>query len=379
MGMTSPREPCVEDVPEGFGVRSLALSHFRNYASETLDLSPGFNVLAGPNAQGKTNLLESLHLLATTRLLRGQRDVEAILQGQTEAHVQAELLGPGTQIAVQLRQGTRKRATLNGLGLPRAADLLGRLPCVCVSAADLEIVRGQPSERRLFFDLELSSLYPAYLRALSLYKRALEQRNALLRQSRERFVSPEAFEPWEAQLATQGVTLRRFRREALERLEPATRDVHALMGEGECLTLEYLSGDETRTEQDLLDKLAQNRDSDVARGGTGTGPHRDDLSLKIEGKEVRLYGSGGQQRTAVIALKMGAFGMQEQILGAPPLLLLDDILSDLDERRRANLVEMVLRRARQAVLTCTEASAAGREILERAQLFEIRAGRVLRG
>ncbi|MBI3721047.1 MAG: AAA family ATPase, partial [Fimbriimonas ginsengisoli] len=182
-----------------FGVSRCALEAFRNYEELKVEFSEGLNVLAGPNAQGKTNLLEALALVSTTRLLRGQRDSEAILEGRDRARVHVSLLDGPTELGMTIERGTRKRALLNGLELPRASDLLGRLPSVSVTSEDLEIVRGEPSERRLFLDLELSSLYPAYLRHLTLYKRALEQRNALLRA--QSWSAAAAYEPWEEQLA----------------------------------------------------------------------------------------------------------------------------------------------------------------------------------
>jgi len=357
-------------------VESLVLDGFRNYAHLHLRLSSGFNVVSGPNAQGKTNLLESLYLIGTTRLLRGQRDAEAIREGDERANVEVELSGSGTKLSVSLERGARKRARINSLALPRAADLIGRLPLVCVSAADMAIVRGEPSDRRLFLDLELSALSPAYLHHFALYKRAQEQRGALLRQSRERPVSDDLYEPWEAAMAMHGAHLRSARQDYVARLIEPTREVHAQMGGGEELNLSYEPKDETVDEEGLRTLLEASRPQDIARGSTSFGPHRDDLRLEIEGRDARLFGSQGQQRTSVIAVKFATLEVAREERGVAPLLLLDDILSDLDESRRARLVEVVLDRAAQAVLTCTEASAAGEKILSQAKLFEVRAGQV---
>lgn len=358
------------------GVAEITLEGFRNYAHLHLPLGPGFNVLTGANAQGKTNFLEALYLLATTRLLRGQRDVEAIMEGRNQAIVAAEMLGSHTRVGISLERGSRKRASLNGLHLPRAADLIGRLPCVCVSSADMEIVRGEPTDRRLFLDLELSALSPGYLRHFSLYKRALEQRNALVREARERSIPGVMFEPWEDQLAEHGANLRTRRREFVGRLGPSIEAVHAAMGHGERVSVTYAPKDAADSVEELRDALAMSRGQDVARGGTSVGPHRDDLTLEVEGREARLFGSQGQQRTTVISLKLACLEVARQELGVAPLLLLDDILSDLDGRRRALLVDVVLERAGQAVLTCTEAEAAGERILQQAHVFEVRAGEV---
>jgi DNA replication and repair protein RecF len=357
-------------------VETLRLEGFRNYAHLDLRLSPGFNVVSGPNAQGKTNLLESLYLLGTTRLLRGQKDAEAIQDGSERASAEVILADSGTRIGVTLERGSRKRALVNGLALPRAADLIGRLPVVCISAADMAIVRGEPADRRLFLDLELSALSPAYLHHFALYKRAQEQRGALLRQSRERAIPGALYEPWEAAMATHGAHVRAARVDYVSRLIGPTQEVHAQMGGGEALELRYEPKDEATDEEGLRTLLESSRAQDVVRGATSLGPHRDDLRLEVAGRDARLFGSQGQQRTAVIALKLATLDVAREERGVPPLLLLDDILSDLDEERRANLVEVVLDRAAQAVLTCTEASAAGERILSQAQLFKVDSGTV---
>lgn len=365
-----------------YGVRPLAvktvtLEAFRNYAHETVHLASGFNVLAGRNAQGKTNFLESLYLLSTTRLLRGQRDSEAILAGHLRAQVTAELEESETRFSIVLEAGVRKRASINGLSVPRASDLIGRLPCVCVSAHDMELVRGEPADRRLFLDLELSALSQAYLRHLTLYKRALEQRNALLRDSREWMQPVETFEPWEEQMATHGAALRIAREDFVSRLAIPASEIHSQMGGGEQVEVQIDLKDPALDAERLLLALANTRSYDVARGGTSVGPHRDDLRIDVGGKEARLYGSQGQQRTAVISIKLATLQIAKDEFGVPPLLLLDDILSDLDESRRALLVDVVLEKAGQAVLTCTEAAAAGSKILDMAKVFHVDAGRVM--
>ena len=360
------------------GARKVVLERFRNYDHLDIDLADGFNVLAGPNAQGKTNFLESLYLLSTTRLLRGQKDAEAILDAGETARVSAELLSANTQISITLERGIRKRAAVNGLNLPRASDLLGRMPAVSVSTADLAIVRGEPTDRRLFLDLELSGLHVSYLRHHTLYKRALEQRNALLRDSREHMQPASAFEPWEVQLAHHGTAIRHARDLYIWALAPLAKVVHAEMSAGETLHVAYVRRDEAETEENFLNALSSSRFSDIGRGGTSVGPHRDDLLVEVGGRDARLYGSQGQQRTSVIAIKLAAMEHAKEQLGGPPLLLLDDIFSDLDARRRQLLVERVCHLSGQAVLTCTEAELAGKALLNEASVFRVFQGRIER-
>jgi DNA replication and repair protein RecF len=369
-------ESLERDVEIQAGLAQLKMTAFRNYVDETWDLGAGFNVLAGANAQGKTNALEAVYLLSTTRLLRGQRDAEAVMDGAQRAEVQAELSGGRTQLKIVLEKGIRKRAFLNGMSLPRASDLIGRLPCVCVTSADLPIVRGEPADRRMFMDIELSQLYPAYLRDLTVYKRALEQRNSLLKAAQERFVAHDLFAVWEEQLARHGAALRGHRKRFLELLQEQASVIHAAMGGGERLDLDYLPKDEALDLEALLELLQRRRGSDVERGATTVGPHRDDVLIRIGGREARLFGSQGQQRTSVMALKLATLELGRQELGIPPLLLLDDILSDLDENRRKALVQWVLEHAGQAILTCTDVSAAGETMLEAARIFFVESGSI---
>jgi DNA replication and repair protein RecF len=360
------------------GARKVTLERFRNYGHLEIELSPGFNVIAGPNAQGKTNFLESLYLLATTRLLRGQKDAEAVLDGEENAKASCELLSANTELSITLERGIRKRAAVNGLNLPRASDLIGRLPAVSVSTADLAIVRGEPTDRRLFLDLELSGLHASYLRHLTLYKRALEQRNALLRDSREFMQPANSFEPWEVQLAHHGTAIRHARDLFIWALAPLAREAHSEMSAGETLHLAYVRRDEANEEETTLDTLASTRHADIGRGGTSIGPHRDDLLIEVGGRDARLFGSQGQQRTSVIGLKLAAMEHAREQLGGPPLLLLDDIFSDLDGRRRELLVERVGALRGQAVLTCTEPEMAGKALLNEASVFRVFQGKIER-
>lgn len=357
-------------------VDRIRLIDFRNYVHLDIEFGTGFHLLAGPNAQGKTNLLEALYLLSTARLLRGMRDAEAIREGADRALVEADVAGGSTTIAIHLDRGVRKRALLNGLGLPKASDVLGRLMSVCISSADLPIVSGEPSDRRLFLDIELSQLYPGYLKALAGYKRAMEQRNALLKAAQDRFVPDEAYEPWEVQMADNGALLRKYRSEFLIRVSPHAEAAHARLGAGEALELRYVPKDEAVDADQLYAQWGRNRASEIARGSSSYGPHRDDVLFLVEGREARLFGSQGQQRSAVIALKLATHEHFREVTSATPLLLLDDMLSDLDEDRRARLCDWVIEHAGQAVLTCTEARAAGARILESATIFDVHAGNV---
>ena len=355
-------------------IERLSLTDFRNYARTELRPSPGFNIVSGSNAQGKTNLLEAIHLVSTGRLLRGVRDARAIRNEANMAVVAAELSKTGTTIRVELQRRSKRRAMLNGASLARPSDLLGRVPTVSFSSLDLLVVRGEPSDRRHFLDSELAQIYPAYLRHLSVYRRAKEQRNALLKAAQDSFQADELFEVWEGQLAEHGMELRSFRRRWVDSLSPLAAEAHAALGGGELLALSYVckGGDG----DDLVASLSQTRANDVLRGFTTVGPHRDDVQIDVAGLDARHYGSQGQQRTAVIALKLAVMRSATEVLGHPPVLLLDDVFSDLDKSRRASLVGRAIDQGGQVFLTCTESEQAGVELFGRSKVFRVVSGTV---
>lgn len=357
-----------------FGLERLRIRRFRNIEEVILSPSVGLNLIHGRNAQGKTSILESIHLLSTGRILRGSRDSEAISLGSEGFAVDGTVFETGTDIGVELNVGKRKRALLNGVGLPRASDLIGRLPSVCFWAGDLALANGTPSDRRLFLDSELCQLYPAYLKALSTYKRALDQRNALLKAAQERSVAPEQFEVWEEQMGPSGEALRRFRQDWVTLVNAEAGHSQEVLGAGESLALDYVVKDEL--EGELMEKLAESRRVDTYRGSTSVGPHRDDVEIMVDGKSVRTFGSQGQQRTSVISIKLAVLEVARETLGSPPVLLLDDIFSDLDEGRRSRLVKVAEQLGGQVFLTCTEVGQAGGELVGMAQVIRVDSGTV---
>jgi DNA replication and repair protein RecF len=354
-------------------IEGIRIENFRNFEQLNQPLHTGFTIVAGQNAQGKTNFLESIYWISTTRLLRGQRDQEAIRSGSTFCRVEVTLQGD-TELCGVLELGSRKKFAINRSPLTRAADIIGRLPTVSISLQDLAIIRGDPSDRRVFLDLELSTLYPAYLNHFTHYKRALEQRNALLKASQDKHVDDFAFETWEEPMAVHGEAMRVTRKKYLESLSSVATEFQAqLASRPEVLSFEYSQKDEGS----LLDALKETRKQDQYRGFTQIGPHRDDLLIFLDGKEARLFGSQGQQRTSVISIKLATLSLGADHLGSTPILLLDDMLSDLDPERRSRLCSVVAQTAEQAILTCTEASAAGREIVDQAEVLTMDKGKIL--
>ncbi len=352
-------------------IASLDLVQFRRFGHERVDLAPGPNLIVGRNAQGKTTLLEAIHLLSTSRLLRSGRDGDAIQHGTDFYRVVATLTESGTEVGMRLERGGRKRASLNGIDLPRAADLLGRLPSVSFTNYDLDLVRGEPADRRLFLDTTLSQLFPRYLRALTLYRRALEQRNALLKTAQTQWLQPELFETWEATMIEHGAQLVEMRRSLVERIAPIASRKYQELSHREDLEVAY---EPDLPEVGLQPHLSDRRADDIQRGTTTRGPHRDDMDLKIDGIDARLFGSQGQQRSAAIALKLATIPEFRPAMGEAPVLLLDDVFSELDAHRRASLLEHATVESDQVLLTCTEAEQAGSRIVESAHVIRVESG-----
>jgi DNA replication and repair protein RecF len=351
-------------------LQRLILIRFRLLTEVDIEPSQGFNLVCGANAQGKTSLLEGVHLVSTGRLWRGARDIQGIQEGSETASAAGTLSQSGAELTVQLSRTARKRASINGVSVPKASDLLGRLPTVSFSADDLQIVRGEPSDRRSFLDEELSQIFPSYLRHFASYKRALEQRGALLRRSRDTYVGPAEFEPWEELLVHHGTAMRKMRSEWVGELAPEAAEGHRYLGGGEELALTY----EIKDSADSLEAYAMARSEDVARGSTTLGPHRDDLSIFTAGMDARKFGSQGQQRTAVIAVKLAVQALARRALGQPPALLLDDVFSDLDSSRRSRLTSWALEQGGQVFLSCTEPEMAGQELVRKSEIFLVRSG-----
>lgn len=352
----------------------VAIQDFRNLTFVEVEPSAGLNILVGQNAQGKTSTLEAIHLVSTGRLLRPGKEGGAIQTGKHEAAVYASVEPIRTEIRVVLKHGLRKQVLLNGSHLKRASDVLGRFPTVSFSSLDLALVDGDPSDRRGFADAELSQLYPAYLRAFSVYRRALDQRNSLLKAAQEQSVGASEFEVWEGPLADAGDAMRAYRLSWLASLEAHAAIAQERLGSGEVVKLRWHLAEDG----DLATILAETRRRDVARGSTTCGPHRDELEITLDGVPAKTHASQGQRRSIVISLKAAVLETAREVLGVPPALLLDDVFSDLDAGRRSILVDLAREQGGQVFITCTEFEQGGKLLDGDATLFRVESGRVSR-
>jgi DNA replication and repair protein RecF len=353
----------------------LRLLDFRNYESVDVKWSESLNLVVGKNAQGKTNLLEAVFLLSSGRLMRASHDARAVRHGAETATVEGELQSRDV-LRVLLKRAGRKGASVNGYPLRRASDLIGRFPTVSFSASDLTLANGEPQDRRQFMDEEMSQIFPAYLRDLTVYKRALAQRNALLRAHAETRLDPELVLPWDERLSESGSALRSSRRAWVHELSPVANEAHARLAGTETLSLSYEANDDANDPDGFRHALRSRLSEDLRRGRTSVGPHLDDLLVSVAGQPIRHFGSQGQQRSAVVSIKLATLDSLQCRIGRPPTLLLDDVFSDLDIDRRDELVRSLVQLGGQTIITCTEESQVSSDLLREAKILRVSSGQV---
>lgn len=332
------------------------LNHFRNY--ENCEFSPcgGVNVLLGDNGQGKTNLLEALYLCCTGRSHRTRQDRELIRWDADFASVQAraERADGSHEVEVILPRAGKRKIKIAGREAARSGELLGHVTGVLFSPEDLRTVKDGPAERRRMVDMTLSQLRPAYYYALQRYNRALKQRNEALRAAAEHASLLGTMDLWDEQLAAAGAELMRHRRAYIEKLSASAEETYRqIAGGGERMQVRYApsvsAGDDV---ENNLDALFAARETDVRRLTTSVGAHRDEVLLTVEGREVRVYGSQGQQRTAALSLRLSELSVMRDELGEWPVLMLDDVMSELDPSRRRQLIGRL--EGIQTIVTCTD-------------------------
>ncbi len=377
----------------------LSLHNFRNYVRLDLDLPEGVAVLVGGNAQGKTNLLEAVYYLATSRSPHASADREIVswLIPEDEPLPYTRLVGQvtrdagGVTIEITLtQQGNdtgrhRKEIRLNGV-TKRAMDLLGKLNVVLFLPEDISLVSGSPGGRRRYLDVTLCQIDPAYCRSLSRYNKIVSQRNALLRDLRERGGDPAQLNFWDERLVEHGAYLVARRHRALRSLDELARAVHAEVTDGlEGLRLRYDPSVELEegsavdaVREAFQSQLRALRRREIPAGVTLVGPHRDDFGFLINDVDTGVYGSRGQQRTAALALKLAEVGLMRRETGEQPVLLLDDVLSELDAQRRRFLLRWLASAdgPEQAIVTTTDLHVLPEAFLARGQLWRVELGRL---
>ena len=334
-------------------VESLKLQNYRNYEYLNMNFDEKINIIYGDNAQGKTNILESMYVCATSKSHRGSKDREIIRFDNDESHIKVNVKknDMNYRIDMHLKKNKPKGIAVNGIPIKRAVELFGILNIVFFSPEDLNIIKNGPSERRRFIDMELSQLDKIYLDCLINYNKVVNQRNSLLKEyafsGREDIIS--SLDIWDMQLVKYGNDVIKSREKFVKEINDLVKSIHTkLSGDREQLEIIY---EPCVKEQDFESELVRVRDRDLKFKCTNIGPHKDDMSFLINGMDVRKYGSQGQQRTAALSLKLAEIELVKQIIHDTPVLFLDDVLSELDSRRQNFLLDSIGNI--QTMITCT--------------------------
>lgn len=324
----------------------IELRNFRNYEALTLRPCDGVNVLVGDNAQGKTNVLEAAYLTCAGRSHRTRQDRELIRWGAefASARVEAQRRDGSHEVEVILPANARRIIKIAGQKASRSGELMGHVTGVIFSPEDLGLIKDGPAERRRFMDIAISQLRPSYYYALQRYARALKQRGEMLRTQKY-----AALDEFDMELARSGSEIMRHRKWYVSKMNEASREVHGHISMSrEELRVEYRPG----IGEDMIEALRNARDNDIRRMTTSVGVHRDDVAILIDGHEARLFGSQGQQRTAALSLRLSELTVMKNESGEWPLLMLDDVMSELDPARRRQLVKFLS--GVQTLITCTD-------------------------
>ncbi|MDD6070882.1 MAG: DNA replication/repair protein RecF [Clostridiales bacterium] len=332
-------------------INSLELSHYRNYESLNIGFDPGITILYGDNAQGKTNILEAVYISGTTKSHRAAKDKDIIQFGQNEAHIRLNLTKHDVKhrIDMHLRKNKSKGVAVDGQSIKRSGELFGIIHMIFFSPEDLSIVKNGPAERRRFMNLELCQLNKLYYYNYVNYNKALNQRNTLLKQIHFNPKLIDTLDMWDDYLMEYGRCLIEERETFIEELNDIVKDIHShLTGSKENIQIVY-EKNVSITDYEIM--MKSKREMDLKYQSTQVGPHRDDICFFINDIDVRKYGSQGQQRTAALSLKLAEIELVKKLIHDTPILLLDDVMSELDSNRKHYLLDSI--KDIQTIVTCT--------------------------
>lgn len=332
-------------------IESIELFNYRNYEQLHMDFHEGTNVLYGDNAQGKTNILEAIYVCSTTKSHKGSKDREIVRFGEEESHIKMIVRRDGVpyRLDMHIKKNKAKGAAVNGVPIKKASELFGIVNVIFFSPEDLNIIKNGPAERRRFIDLELCQLNKLYVYNLVQYNKVVVQRNKLLKELDFQPNLKETLEIWDEQLLRYGKELIRMRMDFIKEVNELIHDIHFhLSGEKEELIIQY---EPNVTELNFEETLKKNQYQEIRQKMTLTGPHRDDLNFIVNGTDIRKFGSQGQQRTAALSLKLAEIELVKKTVKDYPVLLLDDVLSELDSKRQEHLLSEI--NHIQTMITCT--------------------------
>ncbi len=356
-------------------IKSLKLKDYRNYDLLNLEFDKATNIFYGDNAQGKTNILEAVYLSGTTKSHRSSKDRDLIRFQCEESHIETVVVKNGVpyQIDMHLKKNSPKGIAINRIPIKKATELFGLMNFVFFSPEDLNIIKNGPSERRRFMDLELSQLDKLYLKDLTSYNRIVNQRNKLLKDASFQPSLLDTLDIWDMQLISYGKKIISRRKQFIQEVNEIIEEVHSkLTGGKEKIILSYESGCGTLS---LEEAVLRNRERDIKMKSTSAGPHRDDICFRIGDIDIRRFGSQGQQRTAALSLKLSEIELVKKIIKDTPVLLLDDVLSELDKNRQNYLLDSI--HDIQTLITCTGVDEFVNHRFAINKIFHVQSGHVI--
>lgn len=332
-------------------ISKIKINNFRNYELQEINLEKNINVFYGENAQGKTNIIESIFLCSMGRSFRTNKDKEMIKLNSENASIEIEYQKTDRDGKIKIELGNKKNVFINGIKIKKLSELLGNINVVIFTPDDINILKGGPQNRRKFLDIMISQLKPNYMHNLNLYLKTLEQRNNYLRQIREENKDEKLLEIWDEKLAEYAFIISKYRNEYIEKIKEKIKKIHnEITDNKEEIEIEYIT--ECDNKENFLNLLKGRRKLDIIKGFTTKGIHRDDFVIYINKKRLDIYGSQGQHRTAILSLKLSELNIIEEEIGEYPILLLDDFMSELDQKRRNHFLEKIDNT--QVIITCTD-------------------------
>ena len=332
-------------------IEKIKLNNFRNYENLEINLNRNLNIFYGDNAQGKTNILEAIFLCSLGKSFRTNKEKEMIRFNNEKSLIEVFYQKKDRDGKIKIELSEKKQISLNGIKIKKLSELLGNINTVIFTPEDINILKDGPQRRRRFLDLMIGQLRPNYLYNLNSYLKIIEQRNNYLRQIREEHKPEEMLEIWDEKLAEYSEKIYIYRKEFIEKIINKINQIHSkITNEKEIIKIEYISNCEKK--ENYLKLLKERRKLDIIKGFTTKGVHRDDFMIYINGKEVNIYGSQGQNRTVILSLKLAELNVIYDEIGEYPILLLDDFMSELDENRRRNFLNNI--KNTQVILTGTE-------------------------
>lgn len=327
-------------------IKNIKVENFRNYENEEINLFKNINVIYGDNAQGKTNILEAIFLCAFGKSFRTTKEKEIIKKNKNFLRVIIEYSKKDRDGKIEVKISDKKEVLVNGIKVKKLSELLGNMNIVIFTPEDMEILKDGPQKRRRFLDMMIGQLRTNYVYNLNMYLKTLEQRNNYLKTRR---INDEMLNVWDEKLAEYGIKIYQYRNEFIEKLKEKIEKIHREITNEE-ISIIYKS--DCKDKMNFLKELKKNREIDKIKGFTSRGIHKDDFTVLINGEDVRVYGSQGQNRTSILSLKLAELQVIYDEIGEYPILLLDDFMSELDRTRRKNFLENI--EGTQVIITGTE-------------------------